>query len=304
MDVSAPPRDIAVEFVLAGGVRYTTELPSDSKLLHDLHVALLLNQRPDLGTQPFVLQVPLDGGTRACTFMSTALAALTTSPPVLVEPTAYLAPATAPAPAQAARPRYLEIEDFLTPAENKKLLAYALEQEPNFTGSSVIDGQKDRRKSRVLFGIKDSPWRATFLDRLALYLPHIIHVLGKADFRAAKSEVQLTASNDGDFFRPHADSVASDARVAGREVTFVYYMHRTPRPYAGGGLFLYSGMPGQPDYERGAGVTVVEPRNNLLVAFSSDTLHEVDMVRCPSAAFADSRFTVNGWFWRESPEAA
>jgi Rps23 Pro-64 3,4-dihydroxylase Tpa1-like proline 4-hydroxylase len=112
--------------------------------------------------------------------------------------------------------------------------------------------------------------------------------------------MQLTASNDGDFFTAHADASPEHHAVAAREITFVYYLHRMPRPYGGGGLLLYEGVPGQPVYDRGADVRLIDPQNNCLIAFTSDRWHEVDMVRCPSGAFADSRFTVNGWLRQTS----
>lgn len=39
----------------------------------------------------------------------------------------------------------------------------------------------------------------------------------------------------------------------------------------------------------------IVPEDNLLVLFPSSALHEIRPVRCPSRAFADSRFTLNGW---------
>ena len=39
----------------------------------------------------------------------------------------------------------------------------------------------------------------------------------------------------------------------------------------------------------------IEPRHNRIVFFWARTMHEVMPVRMPSGAFADARFTVNGW---------
>lgn len=300
MATATPVEDIAVDIILAGGAQYSALLPADSQILCDLHVALAASHHPGLHQPPVFMQVPLDGGRAACTFMSSSLLALTTRPPVLIEPLQTVAPA-GNATKDPAGPLYVRIEDFLTPGENKQLLDYALAHESNFTGSTTITKEAEHRKSRVLFAIKDSKWHDLFLARLKLHLPYIARALGKPDFHLARSEIQLTASNDGDYFRPHADSSPTDSSVAGREITFVYYLHRAPRSYSGGGLLLYSGEPGQHGYDRGASVTSVEPQNNCLVAFASNNWHEVDMVRCPSGAFAHSRFTANGWLWRTTP---
>ena len=39
----------------------------------------------------------------------------------------------------------------------------------------------------------------------------------------------------------------------------------------------------------------IEPRHNRIVFFWARTMHEVMPVHMPSEAFADARFTVNGW---------
>jgi Rps23 Pro-64 3,4-dihydroxylase Tpa1-like proline 4-hydroxylase len=42
----------------------------------------------------------------------------------------------------------------------------------------------------------------------------------------------------------------------------------------------------------------IVPQQNQAVFFLSSLAHEITPVECPSGAFADSRFTVNGWFHR------
>ena len=147
----------------------------------------------------------------------------------------------------------------------------------------------------MLFSIKHSRWRETFLNRLKLHLPYILLALGTPDFRLGDFEIQLTASNDGDYFKAHADQSPEQSGAADRQITYVYYLHREPRPFAGGGLLLYGGRPEPFVYANVRSVTSIEPRNNCLVVFGSRRWHELDMVRCPSGKFADSRFTVNGW---------
>ena len=46
--------------------------------------------------------------------------------------------------------------------------------------------------------------------------------------------------------------------------------------------------------------------DNRLVVFSSDTMHEVLEILCPSGAYADSRFAVTSWLHQttdSNPEA-
>ncbi len=291
-------RNVEIEVTLTGGRTHACVLPSNSPLLRDLYVGLAKNSSGEGRQEDVLIQLPIDEGRAAVSFMSTSILSIVSRPAVLIESQAQ---ASARAIASAvATPPYVRIDDFLTPAENKQLLQYALEGEEQFEGSKVFHNRegrihKDYRKSRVLFAIKETRWKKIVIERLKLHLPHITASLGMPGFRFLGSEIQLTASNDGDFFKLHADSDQHNDKVAPRVLTFVYYLNRTPKPYAGGNLLLYGDASGKQ-------VTVISPQNNCLVSFASSSLHEVDMVRCPSRAFADSRFTINGWLRRDTQQ--
>lgn len=287
MSETGEAQNVEVEVTLSGGLRYSSVLPSTSPILRDLYIAL--GSKDAAERAAFLLQLPIDGGTSACSFMSNSLVALQTRPPVLIQSE------TPHPPAAEAPPNHVVIDDFLTPGENDRLLAYALDNEAAFEGGSVIAGAEGHRKSKVLFAIKHSKWRDVFLNRLKLHLPYVLLALSAPHFRLGDFEIQLTASNDGDYFKPHADRTPEQAGAADRQITYVYYLHREPRPFAGGGLLLYGGRPDPLVYVNARSVTTIEPRNNCLVLFASQRWHELDMVRCPSGNFADSRFTVNGW---------
>ena len=295
-------REIEVEITLMGGERRICSLPENSEPLHELHAALMAAQQPDNPQQGALLQIPLDGGEAAFTFAADSLISLVTRPPVVLDQTPTTPSLIHQQQTQFAP--FVTIDDFLTPDENAELLEYAEANEAHFEGSTVINKSKsatddDVRKSRVLFAIRDTKWRDIFLNRVKLHLCHIAPTLGIADQRFDQDEIQLTSSNDGDFFKRHADADRNEKQVAGRTITFVYYFHRTPKPYTGGDLLFYAANPEDPAHARGSFVTAVAPRNNCLVAFASHTWHEVDLVKCPSGAFGDSRFTVNGWLRRQ-----
>jgi len=300
-EMDAPPdiRLVDVEVTLEGGMRYASQLPSDSPILHDLYSGLASANQPDSNAQGTLIQLPLEGGQAACSFMSTSVVSLLTKPAVLVQPAEIYEAEAVPETDQAS-PRFVRIDGFLTPDENKQLLDYALASETDFESSTVSTGIEDYRKSRVLFSITESKWSEIFMARLKLHVPHIAAALVPPDFRLGKTEIQLTASNDGDYFKAHSDSGDKGEATAGREITYVYYLHRTPRPYSGGNLLLYHNQPWQSAFEPGVAVTTVAPENNCLIAFPSNRTHEVDVVRSPSGEFADSRFTVNGWLRREA----
>jgi len=293
-------RNVEIEVTLKGGQRHSCIVASDSPLLQDLYVGLAASALSSGQAPATLIQLPIEDGRAAFSFMSTSIQSLTTRPAVLIQSPDVKADLCS-SQAMPATP-YVRIEDFFTPGENEELLRYAIENEERYEGSSVISGKgatKDDkvRKSRVLFAIRDSRWKQVFVERLKLHLPHVLATLGvlRCDFE--DTEFQLTASNDGDFFRRHADADQNNESISPRTVTFVYYLNRTPKPFRGGDLLFYPNNVGT-IADKGSGIITVSPQNNCLILFSSNQWHEVDMVSCPTGAFADSRFTVNGWLRR------
>ncbi len=287
-------QNIEVEIGLRDGRTFEGVLPSNSPILQSLFAGLMASQHPDPNLPVTLIQFPIEDGDAACSFMSDALISVVTKPPVLINPVHQALPGVAAVPAMTPLP-YVQIDDFLTPEENAQVLAYAQENESDFTGSTVLDSEgrdvdDGHRKSRVLFTIQSSPWFKLFEQRLKLHMVHVGPTLGLDGDKLKLNEFQLTASNDGDFFKAHADSSDSNETVAKRVLTFVYYFHTTPKPYVGGDLLIYDGPHGQ------TRTSALPTRNNSLVLFPSALMHEVDLVRCPTGAFSDSRFTINGWY--------
>ncbi len=192
----------------------------------------------------------------------------------------------------------LVLDEFLAPQELDELMSFVLEHEADFQTSGVISPTGDpglvdytHRRSRVLMGA--GKYEGVVLDRIRGVLPSVLEELGLEDFRVSRAEAQITASNDGDFFGAHCDD--ADASIASRHVTFVYFFHREPRQFDGGELRLHdSHCSGERQTKTGSYQTV-SPRQNQIVFFPSSVLHEITPVTCASSAFADSRFTLNGW---------
>jgi SM-20-related protein len=190
------------------------------------------------------------------------------------------------------------LDEFLAPQEMQELIGFTLEHENDFRTSEVVSpsgvpGVTDHnhRRSRVLceLGAQED----LILKRVRSVLPRVLQQLGMEEFPVNGSEVQITASNDGDFFRAHCDD--SQDTVSSRRLTFVYFFHREPSQFDGGELRLHDSMNdgGQP-IAAGSYQTIV-PQQNQIVFFPCSTLHEITAVQCRSRAFGDSRFTVNGW---------
>ena len=188
-------------------------------------------------------------------------------------------------------------EEFLVIEELEALFDYAVRHEREFAASQVFNPEGNRpayRRSRV--SLNTGWFHDMIAQRMAFYFPRILRALDRPYFDVTRVESQLTASNDGDYFRFHNDN--SQANWPSREITYVYFFHREPRPFSGGELVLY-------DSREEGGVSApiavrkrLTPELNTIVFFDSSALHEVTLVRCPSQRFADSRFTLNGWLHR------
>ena len=105
-------------------------------------------------------------------------------------------------------------------------------------------------------------------------------------------ETQLITHFDGHFYRTHQDNRSAANRS--RQITFVYYFHRTPKQFTGGDLLLYD-----TDFKehRYAPIlyTRIKPLNNSVIFFPSGYYHEVTPVSCHTKQWNDGRFSLNGW---------
>lgn len=196
--------------------------------------------------------------------------------------------------------------DFLTKRELHALTKYVLEHEPDFTPSTVIphegpeaNADLSYRKSMVLYNLGE--YTSMIHDRLLALLPEVLAAFKHETFPIAHLDIQLTASNDGDFFKVHQDN--SSEEITDREISFVYYFHSEPKAFTGGQLKLYNSQDGAVQQSKKRTAQTITPRQNTLVLFPSSYDHEVLPVRCQSRKFVNSRFTVNGWIVRQEAAA-
>jgi Rps23 Pro-64 3,4-dihydroxylase Tpa1-like proline 4-hydroxylase len=196
-----------------------------------------------------------------------------------------------------ARARCVVLDEFLAPQELDELVAYTIQHEAEFQTSEVISPSGDpgvtdynHRRSRVLLDL--GKHEAIVLDRIRGVLPRVLEQLGIEEFPITNVEAQITASNDGDFFGAHCDD--AQEMIASRHITFVYFFHREPRTFEGGELHLHDSRGSERNVSTGSYQSIV-PQQNQIVFFPCSVLHEITPVECPSRAFADSRFTLNGW---------
>lgn len=193
------------------------------------------------------------------------------------------------------------LDEFLAPQEVEELIRFTLDHESDFQVSEVLSAHGDEgtvnydhRRSRVLMEV--GRHQDVILARIKSVLPEVLHSLGMEAFGISGVESQITASNDGDFFRFHSDNASE--RVSSRNLTFVYFFHREPRQFEGGELRIHDASLDDGAYvSRGSYQTIV-PQQNQIVFFPCELMHEITPVKCGSQRFGDSRFTLNGWLRR------
>ncbi|NJP88837.1 hypothetical protein HCN51_05090 [Nonomuraea sp. FMUSA5-5] len=193
----------------------------------------------------------------------------------------------------------LVLREFLTRDEQAQLLEHVLKNVHGFTPGTIIEPGSPTplvnervRRGRTLDDL--GRFESLFKERIKQQLEEVMARLGHPAFPLGEIELQVTASNDGDYFRMHRDTDGSDTR----ELTFVYLFSREPRKFAGGELRVF-----ETDVVEGRMVPTdrsqtIMPRANLAVYFPARHEHEVLPVRVPSKQFDDSRFSITGWIHR------
>jgi Rps23 Pro-64 3,4-dihydroxylase Tpa1-like proline 4-hydroxylase len=196
------------------------------------------------------------------------------------------------------RAQCVVLDEFLAPHELDELMRFTLQRESDFQVSEVISpgGDTDvidynHRRSRVLMDL--GKHHDVIVKRIRGVLPQVLERLGIEEFPVTWVETQITASNDGDFFHMHSDD--GQDLIASRKLTFVYFFHSEPCQFKGGELRLHDANLKEERHLSAGSYQTIAPQQNQIVFFPCSLPHEITPVECPSQAFADSRFTVNGW---------
>jgi SM-20-related protein len=271
---------VELTLLLSGGQQYTLSVSTDAPLLRELFEAIA-----DADSQADKLfQIPIQKDRALLTFRGDRLIALITEPPILIE-------TSEPDPLIS---DYVQIDQFLSPSDHQQLINFVLQQESNFVSTSTSTGEVDYRKSSVLYAFPK--FSQLISQQIHAVLPKVLTQLELPLFEIAEVEAQLTAHNDGNYYKVHNDN--GSTATATRELTYVYYFNRQPKAFSGGELRIYDTVIKNNQYTQALTHHTVEPRDNSIVFFLSRYMHEVLPIRCPARSFADSRFTINGWIRR------
>jgi SM-20-related protein len=281
------PDQVTVTLLLGGGHSRVVALSRQDPLLGSLIGTLQNKARKDHGDLP-AYHIRVEGGRQSLVFSGADLMGLTTDPPLVIE---------GPKPAGEApvvKSRYVLLENFLEAPVHQELLRFVEAEAARFVDATVTTNDADYRRSKVLHEAPDVG--RMFRERIAAAAPLVMAELGIHPFTPSEIEVQLTAHNDGNYFKLHNDNGSPD--TASRGLTYVYYFFNEPKAFSGGQLRLYDSVVAGGQYRCGPVAEEIDPKNNSILLFAPHCHHEVLRVRCPSGAFRDGRFTVNGWLRR------
>lgn len=170
----------------------------------------------------------------------------------------------------------LIVQRFLASDEYESILDYACNFEHAFRKSGVI-GDPSWRESRLTHEF--APWDREIRERVGAMCFAVMDALAIPRQEIVDIEAQMTAHNDAQFFKRHAD--VGHPSTNPRVISYVYYFWREPKPFLGGEIEIEG--------------TIYTPPANSIIFFPSSAMHEVMPVRCASKCWQDSRFTVNGW---------
>ncbi|NJN01011.1 MAG: proline hydroxylase [Leptolyngbyaceae cyanobacterium SL_1_1] len=306
-------QQVKVSILLSGGHRYTLNMQANDPTLRSLVGSVISYSHGNGSEVKGLFQIPVEQNRASLCFPSSHLVGIVTEPPMILqledtpdsEEDASEAGTKPLGTSQAiAKPQdlewsasYLQIEAFLSPTEHQQLLQYSIEHESSFATTTTMTSAAEHRRSRALYQFPD--FSEQIRERIRTCLPDVLSKLRLEPFAPDTIEAQLTTHNDGDYYKIHNDGGGTPQTLT-RVLTYVYYFHREPKPFGGGELLIYDTKIENNAYVKSGGYKVVEPRNNSIVFFPSRCLHEVLPIRCPSEAFADSRFTVNGWVRRQA----
>ncbi|NJO47704.1 MAG: 2OG-Fe(II) oxygenase [Oscillatoriales cyanobacterium RM2_1_1] len=193
-------------------------------------------------------------------------------------------------------PKFVQIDNFLSAEAHQTVLEISRNHQSEFFEAGIFNQAPDYRKSLVLL-LKDLP---DFYEMMRLkvleFRPNVLEELGLSNFLVSFVEMQITAHNDGGFYKIHSD--ADPNKAINRVLSYVYYFYQEPRAFYGGELRLYETHLIGDESTIQENFMMIQPRNNSIVFFDSRCKHEILPVSCPSGDFAHSRFTVNGWVRR------
>ncbi len=138
---------------------------------------------------------------------------------------------------------------------------------------------QDRNKSTFLVNFNKVFWSNHMKGLFEEHKDPIYYTL----LKTRQESTKLSAYGDGDYYTQHVDSQLNDITLT--LMTIVYMSCKEPKQFEGGDFVI-----------RFRNEKAVIPfKNNTLIIFASQTIHEVLPIKMTSNKFEDMRFTLQYW---------
>lgn len=187
----------------------------------------------------------------------------------------------------------IQIDNFLKSEEYLQALDVAFSKQEEFVNSRTVTNAANYRSSSILYATLFPDLYYLVKNKILTTLPLVLKTLNYPEFAVSRVEMQMTAHNDGCFYKVHTD--AGSEKTKDRQLTYVYYFYQKPKQFSGGELKIYDTELRNSSFQQKENSQTIEPRNNSIVFFNSRCKHEVLPITCPTQNFQHSRFTLNGW---------
>lgn len=307
------PQVVKVTLLLRGGHEHTIFLHPEHSLLKQLVSAVVTRGQSVADNQTGYFQIPVDQGYASLIVGRNDVIGIITQPPIVLQSPPVeqsltsevksleeankivVNPEDSPTSSETIPSSFVQLHNILSDQEVTKLLDYVFTREVKFVPTQTSTQDVNYRQSFILYEFPE--FASLMQERISELLPDVLTQFNIPLFKPSQIEVQLTAHNDGNYYKVHNDNGSPD--TATRQLTYVYYFYQTPKPFTGGELRIYDSRIKNGYYIKAETFKDVEPINNSIVLFPSGYLHEVLPIRCPSKDFTDSRFTINGWVRRD-----
>jgi|GEM_PF-4981812 len=180
------------------------------------------------------------------------------------------------------------------------LLNAARTDEAAYTESGLgIDRRIDLSMRRTFHKAIGDELKKRYLTFLQIRIGEIAERLGIDLEPDVGLTARFTVSRDGSFFRPHQDHL-----LGSRQITIMLYLLDNKSTFTGGDLAVFDTDP--VSKAASALFTLYRIQPNMMVAFPSWAMHEVQRVELAGDIFAEARFAIVshvGWRVKDASDA-
>jgi predicted 2-oxoglutarate/Fe(II)-dependent dioxygenase YbiX len=279
---------VAINLLLQGGHSEPVEVDEGDPVLAEL-VAAIVRKGEQTSASPKLFNLTCKKSDHSLVFCDSAVVALVVSP--ALELASEASPELPVVPPQTPA---LIIDEFLPAKSNSWLLSFIRSNRHRFSPAKTGGQLAEARTGQAMDQVPEL--RELMMLQILPLLPAICSQFHLTYSVVENFECQVTSYGEGDFYRPHIDLVDLPDAAPGaahqgaqRLVSYAYYLHAMPKKYTGGDLTIF---------ETADGVetpTTIESKNNRIVFFPSNVLHEVTPVSMADGDLESSRLSVNGW---------